>query len=355
MENFPHKAIALWTWTRRFAQKLVHRQPLEPIEESESPEAHLNTLDLVASGVGRTLIAGVYVLTGAVALSVVIVISFLVAGLSCVMSGLCYAEFGAQVPCSGTVYLYSYITMGHLCTFIPGWNLILSFAISTTSVARAWSYTFDSLIGNHISQALRETFSPYMPSFLAMYPDFSTLGLVLLVTVLALGARESARVYKVFTGINILVLSFIILSGFIKGDPHNWKLTEQDYKLNTSGPRGTKEADPLGSGGFVPFGFDGILHGAVTCFYAFFGFDSISTRRGEALNPQPSIPCSITITIFIRFEAHFGVSAALTLVVPYYLIHPTSRLPQAFLRVGWGPARYVVPVGTEGSAGSRTL
>ncbi|KAJ1073118.1 hypothetical protein K5549_015351 [Capra hircus] len=125
-----------------------------------------------------------------------------------------------------------------------------------------------------------------------MYPDFFTLGLVLLVTgVLALGARESAQVYKAFTGINILVLSFIIFSGFIKGDLHNWKLTKQDYKLNTSGSRGTKETGADGS-------------------------------RGEALNPQRSLPCGIMITMFIRFEACFGVSVALTLVVPYCQIHP---------------------------------
>ncbi|XP_044787615.2 cationic amino acid transporter 3-like [Bubalus bubalis] len=331
-------------YVHQFGQKLIHKQPLEPRQESERTTAYLNTLDLVAVGVEDTLGAGVYILTGELAkvrAGPATVICFLLAALSCVMSSLCFAEFGARVPRSGTAYLYSCVTMGQLCAFITGWNLILSYVIATASVARAWSYIFDNLIGNHISQVLQESFSLNMPYFLARYPDFFALGLVLLVTGLqVLGVRELTLVNKVFTGINILVLSFIIISGFIKGDLHNWKLTEQ------AGSTDTSSFAPLGSGGFVPFDFEGILHGAATCFYAFLGFDFIATRGGEALNPQWSIPISIMITLFICFLAYFGVSAALTLMVPYYQIHRDSPFPQAFLHVGWDPARYVVAVGT---------
>ncbi|KAJ1073100.1 hypothetical protein K5549_015333 [Capra hircus] len=340
----------LQQYVRQFSQKLAHRRPLEARAESESPEAHLSTLDLVALGVGRTLGAGVYILVGAVAkvrAGPATVICFLVAGLSCVLSGLCYAEFGARVPGSSSAYLYSYITMGQLCAFITGWNLILSLVIGTACIARGWSSALDSLTGNHISQGLQGTLSLHVPYFLPTYADFVALGLVLLLTgVLVLGARESTLVYKVFTVINLLVLSFVILSGFLKGDLRNWELTEQDYKLHTSGSTDTYSLDPLGSGGFMPFGFEGILHGAATCFYAFLGFDSIAARGGEALNPQHSIPFSIMTSLFICFLAYFGVSAALTLMVPYYQIQPKSPLLQAFLHVGWGPARYFVAVGT---------
>ncbi|KAB0383701.1 hypothetical protein FD755_005618 [Muntiacus reevesi] len=334
----------------KFGQKLVRRRQLKPTEGVESPEArHLNTLDLVILGVASTLGAGVYILVGEVAVFIAgpaIIISFLVAALSSLLSGLCYAEFGTRVSWTGSAHLYSYISVGELWAFVTGWNLILTYVIAVASVARAWSHTFDSLIGNHISQALEGTFSPYMPYFLAKYPDFVALAVLLLLTgLLVLGAPESTLIYKVFTGINVLVLSFIIISGFIKGDLHNWKLTEQDYALNTSESSGTSRLGPLGSGGFAPFGFDGILQGAAMCFYMFIGFDAIVTKGKEALNPQWSIPMSTMITIIICFLACFGVSVALTLMVPYYQIHPDSPLPQAFLHVGWGPARYVVAVG----------
>ncbi|XP_047646324.1 cationic amino acid transporter 3-like [Phacochoerus africanus] len=333
---------------RQFGEKLVRRQPVEPRDESEIPTPHLNIFSLVVFGVNRTLRVGVYILAGAVAVYVAgpaIIISLLVAGIFNLLSGFYLTELGARVPHSGSVYFYSYVTMGQLYAFITGWTLILPLVLATAYLTRAWSYTFDSLIGNHISQVLEGTFSEHMPSFLAPYPDFVALALVLLMAGLVLlGVQVTELVRKLSAGFNVLVLSFVILSGFIKGDLHNWQLTEQDYKLATSGSSDSYSLGLLGSGGFVPFGFEGILRGAAMPFYSYFGLNAIITAGKETPNPQHFIPWSLGIFSSSCFLTYSGVTAALTLMMPFYQIHPYSPLPQAFHHVGWAPAGYLVAV-----------
>ncbi|XP_036369485.1 cationic amino acid transporter 2-like [Octopus sinensis] len=297
----------------------------------------LTQSDLVLLGVGSTLGAGAYVLSGEVAKSKAgpsIILSFFVAAIVSVLAGLCYAEFGSRVPKAGSAYVYSYVTVGELIAFIIGWTLVLEYAIGTASVARAWTANFNTLVDNKISNFLNSTM-PINTYFLAQYPDFFALSLVALLTIiLAAGVKQSTVFNSIFTVLNLLVLTYVIICGFFTVDFKNWSIDKSEV------PSG------YGDGGFMPYGISGMLSGAATCFYGFIGFDCIATTGEEAKNPQKAIPVSIILSLFIVFIFYFMISLVLTSMSPYYLLDDNAALPFVFERIGWTIARYGIAIGS---------
>ncbi|XP_071946161.1 cationic amino acid transporter 2-like [Antedon mediterranea] len=296
----------------------------------------LTTVDLTFLGIGSTLGAGAYILSGQVAkekAGPAVVLSFLVAAVASLLAGLCYAEFGARVPRTGSAYVYSYVTVGEIWAFVIGWNLILEYVIGTSSVARAWSAYFDTLVGGKIEAFTLEHLKINV-SWLADYPDFLAFSICILLSILlGIGVKESSRFNTIFTIVNLIVLTYVIICGMFKADTDNWKIPEDDVP-----PK-------YGDGGFFPYGFSGMISGAATCFYGFVGFDCIATTGEEAKNPRRAIPISIVISLFFIFIAYFGISMTITLMCPYFLLDEKAPLPFVFDYVGWTSAKYVISIG----------
>ena len=237
----------------------------------------LTTLDLTLIGVGSTLGAGVYVLTGDVAKYKAgpgIALSFLIAAIASVLAGVCYAEFGARVPRAGSAYVYTYVTAGELCGFIVGWNMLLEYGIGGAAVAKGLSSYLDAAIDHKMSKFFIEKAGQF--DILGQgetYYDFFAFTLCVLTTIfISLGVKNTSRLNNLCTFTNILVIIMVITMGAFYVDFKNWS-------------------------NFVPFGVHGIVSGASSCFFAFIGFDAVATIGEEAARPSRSIPLAIVGTI----------------------------------------------------------
>lgn len=288
----------------------------------------LTTWDLTSLGIGATLGAGIYVVSGQVAASIAgpaVIISFALAAVTSILSGLCYAEFGARVPkTTGSAYAYSYVTVGEIWAFIIGWNLILEYMIGTAADARALSACFDFVIGNVIRNLTLTYIGEINTPGLGTYPDILSFIVTIIVTiVLAIGVKQSSTFSMLFNVLNILVVIFIVVAGFFYIDTANW----------TEGK------------GFFPYGASGVLSGAATCFYAYVGFDIIATTGAESKNAPKSIPVAIVVSLVVIFVCYFGVSAVVTLMVPFDQLDKLSPIPNAFVQRGFPLAKYIIGVG----------
>ncbi|XP_063597840.1 cationic amino acid transporter 2-like isoform X2 [Penaeus indicus] len=314
----------------------------------------LNTVDLTALGIGSTVGVGFYVLAGEVAKTTAgpaVTISFLIAAIASVFAGLCYAEFGARVPKAGSAYIYSYVCVGEFVAFVIGWNLILEYVIGTASVARGYSGYVDKLANNSMSEALGEAM-PISVGFLSDYPDFLAFGLsFILSVVLAVGVKESSMMNNVFTFINLVVITYVIIAAGTQAKAENWAIPEAEVEATCTNPNTTcivvekDNSTDYGTGGFAPYGFSGIMQGAATCFFGFVGFDCIATTGEEAINPERSIPMSIGLSLLFVFIAYFGMSAVTTLALPYCWQDENAPLVQLFECLDMNVAKWIVSIG----------
>lgn len=334
----------------------------------------LGTLDLTALGVGATLGVGTYVLAGAISKyqsGPAVCLSMAIAAFASIFAGLCYAEFGTRVPKAGSAYVYGYVCVGELVAFILGWSMILSYGIGASSVAKSYSGYVDAMVDNKMSEAFKSAIPIDVP-FLADYVDWFAFGITFGISIiLCLGMKESTKFNTILTLLNVAVIIFVLIGGAFHVSGHNWSIektelggTYENGKLNiTEDYRAAclcevcredeEEAcsgkpddfNWCGEGGFSPFGVDGIVSGAATAFYGFVGFDVIATMGEEVINPQSAMPIAIILSLSIIFLAYFGLSAVVTLVLPYFLQNAEAPIPFIFEYVGWDWAAWVVRIG----------
>jgi APA family basic amino acid/polyamine antiporter len=307
--------------------RLVLKKSIAQIQAEASRHDLKRTLgafNLTTLGVGAIIGAGIFVLTGQVASAnagPAILLSFVVAGVACAFAGLCYAELSAAMPVSGSAYTYAYGTLGEVFAWVMGWLLVLEYGVAASVVAVGWAgYTVSLLrdLGIHFpdimvaGKAAPMFATPLLQAFpnaaghLAFQPTgtlnlMASVGIMAVTCLLMVGVSESAKVNNVIVVIKTLVLFAFVVIGISYVNPANW---HPFLPKNTTGE-------------FGAFGWSGVLRGGAIIFFAYVGFEAVSTAAAEAKNPSRDVPIGILGSLFICTVIYMVVAAVMTGVVPF--------------------------------------
>ena len=312
----------------------------------------LGPLQLTSLGVGAIIGAGIFVVIGLVAkdkAGPATMLSFVIAGSACAFAALCYAEFAAMAPVAGSAYTYAYATLGELFAWIIGWDLLLEYGMGAASVAHGWSHYFSDFLGllnirlPHIFTDAPFDFNPTTGQFVSTGAIIDLPAFVitaLLTIVLVLGIRQSATFNAIMVAVKLAVVFFIIAVGIFYTNQDNWHpFAPYGYFgisffgktiLGAHGPGG----EPLG-----------VMAGAAIVFYAYIGFDSVSTHAEEARNPTRDVPIGIVASLALCTILYIAVAAVLTGMVRYDQIDIDAPLAHAFSRIGLPGAQFLISLG----------
>jgi basic amino acid/polyamine antiporter, APA family len=312
----------------------------------------LGPLQLTSLGVGAIVGAGIFVIIGVVAkdkAGAATMLSFVVAGFACAFAALCYAEFASMVPVAGSAYAYAYATLGELFAWIIGWDLLLEYGIGAASVAHGWSHYFVDflhLLGGYPPAGLTNApfdFNPATGAFVATGAIIDAPALLIsavLTMILVTGIRRSAAFNFFMVVIKLTAVLLVIAIGVFYIDPANWR-PFAPYGYSGISLFGNTIMGQHGPGG-EPLG---VMAGAAIVFYAYIGFDSVSTHAEEARNPSRDVPIGIIGSLTLCTILYIAVAAVLTGMVPYQQIDIDAPIAKAFSQIGLPWAHAVISLG----------
>ena len=333
-----------------FARKSIDELRQDAFAEGEhSLKRSLTATNLVLLGIGAIIGAGIFVLTGTAAAlyaGPAIWISFVVAGLGCLFAGLCYAEFAAMIPIAGSAYTYGYATLGELIAWIIGWDLILEYLFGASTVAVGWSGYFTDFLaelGIHIPTAISSAPFELVEGHIRQTGAFMNLPAVVLVLLmtclLVVGIQESARFNNVIVYVKVAIVLLVIGFGFKYVNTANWH-----------------PMIPPNTGEFGHYGISGIVRGAAVVFFAYIGFDAVSTAAQEAKNPQRDMPIGMLGSLAICTVLYILMSLVMTGMVSYTKLnvpHPVFVAIDAAPALHW--LTYLINVGAIAGLASVVL
>jgi APA family basic amino acid/polyamine antiporter len=331
-------------------EAMPHVDAGEPVEGGAEGEVTLKRVltarHLVMLGIGAVIGAGIFAITGTAAAQFAgpaLIVSFLIAGFACALAGMCYAEFAAMLPVSGSAYSYSYATLGEVVAWFVGWNLVLEYLFAASTVAVAWSGYFGELL----RMLSASTGMPLtLPAALSSAPlrlddagHLVTTGALINVPAIVIvgaiswlcyrGITQSATVNAIIVGIKVIVILLFLAVMFHYINPALW------HPFVPANEGGSK------------FGWSGVYRGATLVFFAYIGFDAVSTAAGEAKNPQRDMPIGILGSLFICTLLYIAMAATMTGVTPFRMLNTPEPVATAIT--------YVMGTVAAGSAASHIL